>query len=361
MTKNPEQERISEEHKYLEDVILREYDFRSVRRIKGTDGAWRVVTDRGERFLKLSKCDKAELTYVRQVLEHVANRGFRRVCRFIVTKYGDPFVEDKGKFYYLTDWVDGKDCSFKKPAHLEEAVFTLAEFHRAACRLKLPAGQVAAEGQPVRQHWGQWSEMFSGRAEMVSQISRTLEGEGVFGDQFSQMIRSKAAIVYAWAVQAVSLLNQGGFSELVKREREEQAVCHGAFSASNIILSKRGKGAYLVDLDHSVQDVRIHDLARLMARVLPIHKWDIGAATQMLEWYSFIRPLDELEQKALVAYLAFPHRLFRYCRQAVKERNVETGTKLVRKLQEDLMLEEFRKPFIQQLMRSLKISLDIEL
>lgn len=361
MAKKPEEDRQTEQLKYLEDVILREYDFRAIKRIRGKERVWRVLTDRGERFLKLSRCNSTELSFVRQVLEHVANHGFRRVSRFILTKYGDPFIEDQGNCYYLTDWIEGKTCSFSKPAHLEEAVFTLAEFHRAASGFELQqtAGQPAFP-QHFRQEWGRWPKMFSQRGEKIRTLSRKWES-GKQDSQMAKLINGKAASVYAWAMQASRLFETDDFQELVDAEKADRVVSHGAYTGSNIIISKKGSGAFAVDLDHCLQDVRVFDLAKLLAKVMPQYNWDVDISMRILGWYGDIRPLDERELRAIVGYLAFPHRLYRYFRrQTLQEINEKTAG-IAGKFQEDYQLEEVRKQFLHQLVLRKNLDINMEI
>lgn len=362
MAKKPEEDRQTEGLKYLEDVILREYDFRAIKRIRGKERVWRVLTDRGERFLKLSRCNANELFFVRQVLEHLANHGFRRVARFILTKYGDPFIEDQGNCYYLTDWIEGKNCSFSKPAHLEEAVFTLAEFHRAASDFQLqPTFGQAQFPQNFRQEWGRWQKIFSQRGEKVRSLSRKWERGKLKDSEQAKLINGKAASVYAWAMQASRLLETEDFQELVAAERADKVVSHGAYTGSNIIICKKGSGAFAVDLDHCLQDVRVFDLAKLLARVLPQYKWDVDVGLQILGWYSDIRPLDEREQRAMVAYLAFPHRLYRYFRLQTIQQINEKALGIADKFQEDYQMEEVRKQFLHQFVLRKNIDINMEI
>lgn len=357
--KDPQQDA---EFKYLEDVILREYDLRSVKRIKGGPRAWKVATDRGDRFLKLARCTRKELDFVRQVLEHTANHGFKRVARFIVTKFGDPFIHDGLNFYYLTDWIEGKECSLGKLPHLEEAVFTLAEFHQAAREFtpRKRESEVARE-EPIRQEWGIWQKMFGEKAGRIQEAARAYEGRNSPGSQLAQLISSKASSIYAWAIQALKLLEQGNFQELVERDRKSRTISHRSYTGSNIILGKKGRGAFVVDFDHCVHDVQVYDLARLMGRALPKYQWDIVLAQQIVDWYSCIRPLNELELNALVAYLAFPHRLYRFFELSGPGGDLEEEARLAGRFQQELLQEELRKQFLGKFVAERKLRLELDI
>ncbi|HEX3032574.1 MAG TPA: CotS family spore coat protein [Bacillota bacterium] len=352
MANKPEDNRHTQQLKYLEDVILREYDFRSIKRVKGQERVWRVSTDKGDRFLKLARCNSTELSFVRQVLEHIANRGFRRVARFIVTKYGDPFVEDQGSCYYLTDWIEGKTCSFNKPVYLEEAVYTLAEFHRAS---------IGFESKPPRQEWGKWKRIFSERAEKIQNLSRNWEKGNPKDSPVGKLINGKAAAIYAWAMQASRLFESEGIQSLLDSEKAERVISHGRFTESNIIIGKDGRGAYVVDLDHCLQDARIFDLAKLLAKVLPRNNWNVDLSLRILAWYSDIRPVSENEFKAIIAYLAFPHRMYRYFRLGSIEELTTKDARLAERFQEDYLLEDSRKQFLHQLVLRKNLDLNMEI
>ncbi len=358
--KKPAEQQQDHEIKYLEDVILREYDVRSIKKIKGGPGVWKVITDRGTRFLKLSKCNKAELDFTRQLLEHITNRGFRRVARFIVTKYGDNFVHDKDNLYYMTDWIEGKECNFSKLPNLEEAVFTLAEFHQASEQFQYRNNaSTTLRNEPLRQEWGIWQKIFEERARGIQEAAR-YQNSSRGNHQLVQLLAAKASGIYAWAVQATRLLEQAEFAQLVERDCLKQTISHRSYTGSNIIISKYGRGSYVVDMDHCVYDIQIHDLARLLGRVLPRYQWDITIAKQVLDWYGQIRPLDELERKAIIAYLAFPHRLYQFFKYVTQEQMVDEELKQVAKLQEELMKDELRKDFLRRLVAELNLELNLE-
>lgn len=350
------------ELKYLEDVILREYDLRSVKRIRGGPRAWKVTTDRGDRFLKLARCTREELDFVRQVLEHTVNHGYRRVARFLITKFGDPFIHDGPNFYYLTDWIEGKQCSLSKLPHLEEAVFTLAEFHQAAqdFTYRKPNTDGQREKQ-VRQEWGTWQKAFEEKAGRIQIVARGFEQKNSVGNQLGQLISSRASNIYAWAIQALSILEQANFPKLVERDRKNRTICHRGYTGSNIILSKKGTGAFVVDFEHCVHDILVHDLARLMGRALPKYQWDVTIAKQIVDWYNSVRSLDELELKAIVAYLAFPHRLYRFFELSSHRGSMEEEPKLIGKFQEELLQEELRKQFLMKFTAELKLGLELDM
>lgn len=299
--------------RYLEEVILREYDLRAVKGIKGEDGIWKIATDRGNRLLKRVSCRAAELEFVRQVMEYVCNKGFRRLSRFIVTKYGDPYVYDGSDLYYLTDWIEGKEPNLGKPELLGEAVKTLAEFHLAA------AGFVFRSHDPklrrteaIREDWGKWRSTMTDRTAWIKERSRNNEEWTSLEPAVGKLLAENAEFVRDSAERAIKLLGDSEFSQLMKNSRTNRTICHRRFSESNLIWSKNDRRMFIIDFDNCAHEMPVFDLARLAERVMPKFRWEVDAVKLMLLSYQRVRPLEDSERAAIFSYLAFPRRLSKF-------------------------------------------------
>ncbi len=113
---------------------------------------WRVVSARGPLALRRwpkGHPDQQRLEFIQAVLWHVDQEGFHDVPLPLETNHHHGYVWHAGHLWELSPWLPGAADYALHPssARLENAMTTLARFHRAASTFPLPdAGQLASPG-----------------------------------------------------------------------------------------------------------------------------------------------------------------------------------------------------------------------
>jgi CotS family spore coat protein len=92
-------------------------------------GVYLIKTDKGNKCLKKISYGVQKLMYIYKAKEHIIKNGFERIDRNVLTPQGTPYAFVNDDIYVVTDWIEGRECDFKKEEELAVAARTLADFH----------------------------------------------------------------------------------------------------------------------------------------------------------------------------------------------------------------------------------------
>lgn len=301
--------------------ILRDYDLK-IKGFKEVRNAYRIDTNRGKKLLKRAKLREEDLRLVYEALEYLARKGFRRISRFIITKYGDPFVRNGNDLYYLTDWIDGKECKLNKLKWVEEAVKTIAEFHLSSTGFF----QVDENnGNKI----GKWHDTFYKRSNELLQLKAMVK-ENKYFTQFDELFLANVDKMYEHTQRALELLILSDYRSLSALSAERGGFCHYGLSSRNLIKNKNN--IFIIDLDKLKFDLHLLDLGRFMLKYLPKYQYDINVANTIIYNYSSIVEIDKQQMEVLIAYLIFPHRFWRTVHRYYNKQNQWSEVAFVNKL-----------------------------
>ena len=324
-----------EKDNLVELEVLRAYDL-NVKKIKPIRNGFKIKTKRGSKFLKQATGSEADLNFIFNVLEQLARQGFYKIARFLPTKYGDPYVRMGDNFYYLTDWIEGKECNLKKPLVLEESVRTLAQLHKAS--LNMPAPPLK------RSRLGQWPEIYN-QTLVELQEFKIMALEKMFPTEFDRLLLNKVDYFYHQGQGAMETLANSRYQELVEAEEQKGVLCHRDFIGRNLIRAKDGE-IYLIDFDHCGFDLAMYDLSRFLNKHLPKHGWDQEVARFALNTYNSVRKISKDEYQVLRALLEMPRKFHRLANQYYQHKRDWAEEDFIRKLKGILKREQVRSEFL---------------
>lgn len=124
---NNNEDVVSDREKNRITKILKEYSIvpeniekiRSVYKIKYNNKCYCLK--------KIKNSKKAlKIFYLTQYLK---DRGFNNIATFVCTNNGKKYIKTKHNIYYLTEWIDGRECNIYDIEELKKAAMLLAEFH----------------------------------------------------------------------------------------------------------------------------------------------------------------------------------------------------------------------------------------
>ncbi|MGE5508351.1 MAG: CotS family spore coat protein [Chitinophagales bacterium] len=293
--------------------VLAEYGL-DIQGVAPVRKAWRIETEAGPRFLKMSTLTLPELSFVSAALAHLRRQGGEAIPRLYPTYQGRLWVEQRGRRFTLTDWYEGRELDFESPLELEAAILTLSRLHRWGEGFQAPP-----EGR-LRVEWGRWPEKFGRRVTHFEWYRREAEADG------SRFAREYAALLPAYLHQAkwaLELLERSAYPKLSATRLARPVICHHDLSDRNFLVTggapeEAGKAApacaplraRLVDFDYCLHDLRVHDLANLIQRYTFMMGCDVSAAERALATYDRLNPLSRDELRLLVALMAWPHRFW---------------------------------------------------
>ncbi len=285
---------------FLNDMVLREYDL-PADKVYPLDNGFKIETRQGPRFLKVAKVNPEALVLAEAALEWLINRGFTQVVPIIRSKYRDPFVQVNDQLYYLTGWIKGKALQLGRKSHLQEAIFTLAKMHAAAKGFQTPV-------TTSQEKWGQWPDGLSRRLLDI-EISLKIAESRSHPSEFDLLFRSGALEVIEQIQNAIVLLINSPYLEMVEQAQKTGTICHGDYGGRNLIRTRKAE-VYLTNFDNCCLDICMFDLGQLLNRVLPGYGWDLDLALSLLNLYETEVPLAPGEAGVLLAILSFPQRFW---------------------------------------------------
>jgi Ser/Thr protein kinase RdoA (MazF antagonist) len=198
----------------------------------------------GSVLLKPWRYGERQLAQVAAALVHLEEQAFTLAPRLCLTQDGRRWAGG----WYASTWLDGRRPRF--PAELNQAALSLGCFHRAAagCPLPWPAG---------RSWRRRWARLLG---DLHDCRRRAQSGSAPFD-------RAYAAAAPAFIRQAetcLRALDACGYDRLEAAMRQTPGFCHRDVTAANLVTDGQGR-ICLVDPDTWGPELRIHDLAQLLA------------------------------------------------------------------------------------------------
>lgn len=257
----------------------------------GYSGArfWKLVTNRGPMCLRRwppPHPDKQQLTWIHNVITHVATSGFRLIPSPVRTNTGETFCCFEQYLWELTPWLPGKANFWDQPGSqkLQAALSALAGFHQAA---QLHLCQDVSPG--ILQRCKQLQGLIGGELDELDLSIRRHHGRWVRladqGQQLVELVRSVASTTL------VSLQACGAFRVPLQPCLRDVWHDHILFMGEEV--------SGMIDLGAMRMETVAVDIARLLGSLIADDQeaWKNG-----LEAYQAVRPLTEAEQIMVAAF-----------------------------------------------------------
>jgi len=249
-----------EENRQLERDFLGEYNLDArlfeamgfkVKQIVPVRSVYRIVTDKGFFCLKKLRFPMEDMIFIFEAVEHLREKGFGNVFNIVKQKNGENFICFKDEKYFLTEWIDGRECDFLNPIDLDAAVDVLAHMHNAA------EGYLPAVCPTGRCYYGKWPENFSRRIEEMKLIKEQVLAKPEKSD-IDKIYLDYVDMCINDGKEALLLLNKTDYKGISEAAASKGSFIHHDFAHHNILHTFDGR-TYVVDFDYSIMDIRMHD------------------------------------------------------------------------------------------------------
>ena len=338
-----------EENRQLEREFLGEYNLDvklfeamgfKVKQIIPVRSVHRIVTDKGFFCLKRLKFPMEDMNFIFAVLKHLKEKGFNNAFNIVKQENGDDFINFRGDKYFLTEWIDGRECDFMNPMDLDAAIEVLARLHNAS------EGYTPAVCPPDRYWYGKWPEYCAYRIEEMRQMKEQVQAkpeksevDDIYLDYVDTCIND--------GIEALHILDKTGYRDLSEEASKKRSFIHHDFAHHNVVHSFDGK-IHVVDFDYSIMDIRMHDVGSLILRNMKKTNWDTDKAMDILESYDRRNPISSEELKVLVPFFLFPQDFWMISRQYYVERKDWDEEDFVDKMSIKSEYAFMRRKFIEE-------------
>lgn len=263
----------------------------------------KIETDQGNFALKKVSHKPEKLQFMFEAQEHLYNNGFTKQARFFKTKDGRPFVEVEDGLVFLNTWLDGQESNVRDPQQLKQIVHLQAQLHEAS------KGFTPSIDASIKTRWAGWVERFEGELADIRNTYERFQGVEPATEQEVAFLETVEPML-EMAEHGVKLLKESPYLDVLRRARKERGFVHGDFTYHNFILGLDGE-MQVIDFDYCAHELRVHDFARFMRKMLRRTDWDIETGNGILQTYHRINPIREDELAVLKAVLYFPQRYWR--------------------------------------------------
>lgn len=306
--------------------LFKAYAF-EVKDISPVRESYRIETSKGPLYLKKTENEEAKMLFVVSAMEHLRRNGFPWIPRFEATLDGRLFVNCNNRVYFVSEWIEGRECDFHRPKELLTAVKTLARMHVASKGFQPPPGS------KVKTNWGQLPEKLHKQTQELIKYKEIASGKEQKAD-FDKLYLANADDFIEMARQSLDFLENSDYLALVERAMEEKGFCHCDYTYHNILIVGE-KQYYVVDFDYCRFELHVYDLVKMMRRALSRLDWDVQTGISMVNAYHNVIPLSEEERKVLLSTLYFPQKFWRHAERYYnrkKEINEKEFTKDLEKI-----------------------------
>lgn len=250
-----------------------------------------LETQRGKKCLKIMKKPELEINQMFLILEHLAERNFKNIPRFIRTRFGDPYAKVGSSFYCLSDWLPGRHLNMYSRQEVVQAANRLAVMHLAS-RGFLPPGAVSD------------SVVFQNRLGQLRRIAIKLaELKLFFGE--NPALQKKLHSITIQAVESCRRLEQAGYPVLCRKAEQVAGFCHGAYNEHHILISEKEE-VFITGFDKWNRDLWLIDLAGFIQQAGRENFWDHRIITGIISSYDHEYVIHPAEWEVVRAYLSFP-------------------------------------------------------
>jgi spore coat protein, CotS family len=324
---------------FWEKEVARRFNLQ-LETISPTRGVYLIKTDKGIYCLKRLNYGIQKLLFVYGAKEHLINRGFSNIDRYLLTPEGNPYVEYGDDIYTITEWIEGRECDFRNHGETIKASSSLAGFHEAS------KGYEVFEGAKLKSDLGRWHHLMTKRRDGLKKMKSIAENK-LDKSEFDRLYISAADLYVGLANEAIDTLSRSKYDEVVENTINEKSFCHHDYTYHNIIFD-RNDNLYIIDFDYCKYEIRAYDITSFLIKVLKRNEWSFEFARELINEYDSISPIEENEYMVMLAFLKFPQRLWRLAnRYYYNEANWPDST-FLRKIREIINEKDEFVDFIGQ-------------
>ncbi|HEX3032577.1 MAG TPA: CotS family spore coat protein [Bacillota bacterium] len=321
--------------------LLEEYSFR-VFKSEPSRKVFKLSTGQGDKSLKGSTLPIEDLQFMFNSMEHLWNRGFYRFARINLTSSGKAFIRQGNRHYFVSDWISGKEADYRSEQDVRITAACLAEMHETS------KGLSPGSARPPKYSLGEWPENFYRKIGHLQEFLRETRPKK-HKTRFDRLFLRYWDSYYEEALTALEYLRLSPYQELVNHSLLSPSLCHHDIAHHNVII-RDGQG-YLIDFDYCICDLRIHDIASLVIRVLKKNNWNTAKGEKALKYYHRHSGIWQKELKVMLPFMMFPQDFWQVAWTYYREDIGRTEKESLSRMEKVLKMNEQKKEFLREFAR----------
>lgn len=321
--------------------ILSRYDI-DVIDIKESGDDYLIKSKQGVKLLKRVKHGKRRIRKGFYISRYLLGMGFENTVRYVTSRSGKPYVKFKNSYFYMTDFIEGRNVELSSLVDIKKLVQTLAKFHNAA------KGREGYNFFKVDKNLKNSADIFKSRCSDLLRYRRLIDSKKL-RCEFDIKYRDNIDYQYSQGLIAMELLNKANYCNLFKYAKEERSICYNSFASGSFMVDEN-QDIYLLDHSSIVRGMRIYDLAKLIRKILYNSEcaFNFDIAKEIIDIYSIESQLSEQEIKVLLAIIMFPNKYWRLGHRRYDKHKLWREDKYIEKLDTITEQTNRQKIFIEE-------------
>jgi CotS family spore coat protein len=340
-------------HKEQERVqyVLKHYDI-NPEKVEKLRYAYKIICGDKSYCLKKIRYDDRKSMKELKLLSYLKSTGFDNVVNNISAKDGIEYIKNGKTKYFLTEWVDGRECDVNDFSEAKKSVVLLAQFH-------LKSKGFYDKHTGMDSNIKNWPAKMEYEKKQLDFFKHIIEGKRIkstFDNKYYHvldMFKNRMEI-------STKLLKQLDYNNLSQIAKLEKSICCLNFHYRNITVGNSGE-IYLTSLDRIIYDLNVYDLASYLGIVLnkKVYNWSFNAAKELIETYCEVKPLSKEELGILLAFMIFPHRFWKLGRKRYEKKKKWDEDKYLKKIDKLIRYFDNQTEFIDSFIKYFSIPAEI--
>lgn len=304
-----------------------------------------LETDDGIKMLRPAEGSENRLSFENSVKLHAAVQGFELVDTYVRNKEGNILSADSYEdLYYIKNWFIGDECDSHSPSSCCVAVKCLAELHKALCGFTHERAHLFIQPDI--------GTTIDKRIRECKRVKAYIH-EKKQRNEFEQFFMKYYDEFLADAFKAKELLMSVPYEDFYKDSIASGSVCHGSFTYHSTI--------FCVDPDNTQQiavtgfqkcciGLQFTDLYQFLRKAMEKNNWDTAFGKSIIDAYSSVKPLSELELRLLYVLILFPEKFWKITNFYYNNRKSWISQKNLQKLKDIYEQQELKHIFLNQVL-----------
>lgn len=311
-----------------------------IKEVQSIKNILKVKTDCGVKCIKRAHICPSFFLFMYTAICHLINKGYEGAVPYKTAVDGRICIPEDGYLYYMTDWIEAKECRFRKEEELKKAIKAAAELHKAS------AGYMPPKEAKPRILYNKWVEKCEKKIAELTEFGRSIE-EKEITDDFDGIYSSHLSYYLGQAKESTAMIKESPYEEISEAGKKLGEFCHHDLANHNILISNEGR-VYLIDFDYCIMDTRLHDLTSLIIRNMRYGVWDIKKACFILDGYDAVYPISRKDLEVIKAFIAFPQDFWQVGLQYYAEKQPWAIEYFIMRLGRIVNDREIRAKFLQE-------------
>jgi CotS family spore coat protein len=281
--------------------------------------------------------------FIFSAVNYLRERGYEGVIPYSTAIDGSICIPDGNHIYYVVDWIEARECRFKREEELKKAIKAAAELHKAS------AGYVPPQSAKPRVFYNKWVEKCDKKCAELLEFSKVIEDKEYI-DDFDGMFSINLPYFWQQAKDSTKMIDESPYWEISEASLKKGEFCHHDLANHNFLISEDEK-VYLIDFDYCIMDTRLHDLSSLIIRNMRYGVWDIDKAYFILNEYDRVYSIDGKDLKVIKAFMTFPQDFWQIGLQYYVEKQPWTMEYFLMRLGRIVNDRQIRDEFLKEFLK----------